>query len=213
MRPIAKRQVQLLGDLVPSRMVLQARDRQFGRVPSERHLRARLEPDLTDLLKRVLSWTPSHDGPFPPGKSAQDFRRVEQSFGSPQKYQEVFEPLLMLECWQHIQQAKMEATEESFEFVVDNRQKIDEYVELFVSMELLEYNRVALQDPDLVIISGARGKGGKECFAKVQGMKRKKDSVELVLRCIPASEPASILVPKATLHGVKLFKYSICWPN
>jgi hypothetical protein len=212
-RQVAKRQVQLLGDPVPSRMALQAKDRQFGRIQSDRNLRARLVPDLTDLLKRVLSWTPSHDGPFPPGKSAQDFKRVEPTFASPQKYQDVFEPLLILECWQHIQQAKMEGTEESFEFVIDNRRKIDEYVELFVSMKPLEYNRVELRDPDLVIISSMRGNGGKECFAKVQGMKRKKESVELVLRCVPASEPASILVPKATLHGVKLLKYHIRWSN
>ena len=209
LRQVQKRQVQLLGEPVHSRLALQAKEREFGRVPSERNLRARLEPDLTVLLKRVLSWPPAHPGPFPPYKTASDFKRVQPTFSSPAKYEEVFEPLLVLECWQHIQQAKMEATEETFEFLIDNRGKIDEYVELFVTMKPLIYNRVGLLDPDLVIISNVRGTGGKECFAKVQGMKRKKDSVELVLRCMPSFETATMLVPKATLYGVKLLKYHV----
>jgi len=61
-------------------------------------------------------------------------------------------------------------------------------------------------DPDLVIISNRQGSGGKECFAKVQGVKKKKDSVELSLRCLPSGEMAGLLVPKANMYGVKLFR-------
>ena len=211
LRQIQKRQVRLLGEPVHSRLALQAKEREFGRVSSERNLRARLEPDLTVLMKRVLSWPPAHPGPFPPYQAATDFKRVEPSFSSPAKYEQVFEPLLILECWQHIQQAKTEIMEEAFEFLIDNRGKIDDYVELFVTMKPLVYNRVGLLDPDLVIISNVKGTGGKECFAKVQGMKRKKDSVELVLRCLPSFETAAMLVPKATLYGVKLFRYIVCF--
>ena len=206
-RKVEKRKIQLLGEPIRSRIALQAQEREFRRVPSERNIRARLEPDLTSLLKRVLAWTPGHAGPFPPGSKQADFKRVESIFTSPYKYEETYEPLLILECWQHIQHAKSESLEETFDFVIDNRQKIDEYVELFVTMKSTVYANIGLLDPDLVIISNRQGGGGKECFAKVQGMKKKKDSVELALRCLPSSDMASVLVPKATMFGVKLFRF------
>ena len=208
-RKIEKRKVQLLGEPVRSRLALQARDREFRREPSERNLRARLEPDTTALLKQVLAWTPSHSGSFPPGTKKEDFQRVTGTFSSPAKYQEIFEPLLVLECWQHILAAKTESLGETFDFVIENRQKIDEFVELFVTMKHTVYANVGLLDPDLVIISNRPGIGGKECFAKVQGMKKKKDSVELSLRCLPAGDMAGTLVPKATMHGVKLFRFVV----
>ena len=205
-RKIEKRKVQLLGEPVRSRLALQARDREFRRVPSERNLRARVEPDTTNLLKRVLAWTPAHSGSFPPGTKKDDFQRVMGTFPSAAKYEGVFEPLLMLECWQHILAAKSESLGETFDFVIENRQKIDEFVELFVTMKQTVYANVALLDPDLVIISNRQGSGGKECFAKVQGVKKKKDSVELSLRCLPSGEMAGLLVPKANMYGVKLFR-------
>jgi hypothetical protein len=70
------------------------------------------------------------------------------------------------------------------------------------------YSSVILLDPDLVIISNQKA-GGKECFAKVQGIKKKKETVELALRCIPSSEMAAFLVPKATVFGVKLFRFAL----
>ena len=209
-RKIEKRKVQLLGEPVKSRLALQARDqREFRRVPSERNLRARLEPDTTTLLKRVLAWTPTHSGSFPPGTKKEDFQRVTVTFSSAAKYEEIFEPLLMLECWQHILASKTESLGETFDFVIENRQKIDEFVELFVTMKHPVYANVGLLEPDLVIISNRQGSGGggKECFAKVQGIKKKKDSVELSLRCLPTGEMAGLLVPKATMYGVKLFRF------
>ena len=209
LRKVEKRKIQLLGEPVRSRIALQAREQEFRRVPSERNIRARLEPDLTSLLKLVLAWTPGHTGPFPPGTKQADFKRVDAMFTSPYKYEETYEPLLMLECWQHIQHAKSESLGETFDFMIENRQKIDEYVELFVTMKPTVYANVGLLDPDLVIISNRQGSGGKECFAKVQGMKKKKDSVELVLRCLPSTEMAAALVPKVTMFGVKLFRFTL----
>lgn len=206
-RKVEKRKVQMFGDPVRSRITLQTKEREFRRAASERHIRARLEPDVTPLLRRILSWKPDHSGSFPPDMKKDDFKYVAATFASPNKYEETFEPLLMLECWQHIEQAKMESLGEYFDFVIENRQKIDEYVELFVTMKPTVYAKIALLDPDLIIISNRQGKGGKECFAKVQGMKKKKDSVELGLRCLPYNDIAPILVPKATLFGLKLFRY------
>jgi senataxin len=206
-RKVEKRKVQLLGEPVRSRIALQAREKGFRGVVSERDIRARLEPDLTSFLRTVLAWTPGHTAIFPPGTKQTDFKRVEATFTSPNKYEETYEPLLMLECWQHILQAKSESLEERFEFLIENRQKTDEYIELFVTMRPNAYANVGLLEPDLVIVSNRQGSGGKECFAKVQGMKKKKDSVELALRCLPPSEMSTCLVPKATMFGVKLFRF------
>jgi len=207
LRKVEPRKVQLLGEPVRSRMALQARDRDRRGGAPERSSRARLEPDLDPLLKRVLAWTPSHTGTFPPGTKQEDFKRVAATFVSSVKYEETLEPLLMLECWQHILQARMESLGESFDYMIDNRQKVDEYVDLFVTMKHTTYANVNLLDPDLVILSNRQGSGGKECFAKVNGIKKKKDSVELSLRCIPSGDMASLLVPKAQMFGVKLFRY------
>ena len=206
LRKVEKRQVQLLGSPVRSRIGLQARERR--RVSTERSVRARLEPDLTPLLRRVLGWAPGHTGTLPPGVKQTDLKQVEPKYSSPNKYGDTFERLLMLECWQRIQQAKSESLEDTFDFVIDNRQTVDEYIELFVSMKTTVYANVGLLDPDLVIVSNRQGKGGKECFAKVQGVKKKKDTVELTFRCLPASDAAAILVPKAIIFGVKLFRFT-----
>ena len=207
-RKVQKRtKVQLLGEPIRSRISLQAQDRRFQRVPSERNMRARLEPDLTPLLKTVLSWNPSHTGDFPPGTKQSDFKKVASTFSSPSKYEETFEPLLTLECWQHIQQARNEQLGDWFDFVIENRTKVDEYVEVYVTMVTTTYTDVSLLDPDLVILSNRKGTLGKACFAKVQGVKKKKDTVELALRCIPSTEVAAILVPKTTMFGVKLFRF------
>lgn len=206
-RRVEKRKVQLLGEPVPSRIQLQAQERALRRAPSERQIRARLDPDLTSLLTRILAWTPSHNSPFPPNTGEATFKRVAASFPSPNKYEETFEPLLMLECWQHIQQAKSEGLGESFDFMIENRQKIDDYVGLFITMKNTTWADAAINDPDLIIISNTAGSGGKECFARVKGIKKKPDSVELSLRCIPSPEIASLLVPKARMFGVKLFRY------
>ena len=208
-RKVEKRKVQLLGGEGPvrSRLALQARERELGRVPSERNIRARITPDLTPLLKRVLSWTPGHTGTFPPGIKQSDFKRVAATYPSPNKYEETFQPLLMLECWQHILHAKMEQTIDSFDVIIENRQKVDDYVEIFVTMKTTAYANVTLLDPDLLILSNRQGSGGKECFAKVQGVKKKQDSVELRFRCMPSADMAALLVPKATMFGVKLFRY------
>jgi senataxin len=168
-----------------------------------------LKPDLDPLFKRVLTWAPNHTGTFPPDTKQEDFKRVAATFTSSVKYAETFEPLLMLECWQHILQARMESLGESFDFMIENRQKVDDYVELFVTMKPTTYTNVGLFDPDLVILSNRQGPGAKECFARVHGVKKKKDSVELSLRCIPSGDMASLLVPKAQMFGVKLFRYQI----
>jgi senataxin len=206
-RKAETRKVQLLGEPVRSRIAMQARDRNQQRVPSERNIRARLQPDTKPLLKRVLAWTPGHSGTFPPGTTQDDYKKVATTFASPNKYEETYEPLLMLECWQHILQAKSETLEVSFDFTIENRQRTDEYVDLFVTMKPMTYANVNLMDPDLVILSNNKGRGGKECFAQVKGHKKKWDTVELSLRCIPSPDIAALLVPKATMFGTKLFRF------
>ena len=205
-RKVEKRKVQLLGEPVTSRIQLQAQDRRLRRAPSERQIRARLEPDLTPLITRILSWSPSQTGLYPPNTDQSSFRRVAATFPSPNKYEETFEPLLMLECWQHILQAKQEGLGESFDFMIENRQKIDEYVGLFITMKTTAWANAAINDPDLIIISNSAGSGGIECFARVKGIKKNPESVELSLRCIPPSKLAALLVPKAKMYGSKLFR-------
>jgi hypothetical protein len=207
-RKTEQRKVQLLNEPIRSRISMQARDREQGRVPSERNIRARLQPDTKPLITRVLGWMPEHTGQFPPGMTQGDFKKVATVFPSSNKYEETYEPLLMLECWQHILQAKMESLAESFDFTIENRQRTDEYVDLFVTMKPMTYANINLMEPDLVIISNGRGRGGKECFALVKGHKKKWDSVELSLRCIPSRDLAALLVPKAAMFGTKLFRFA-----
>jgi senataxin len=208
-RKTEQRKVQLLNEPMRSRISMQARDREQGRVPSERNIRARLQPDTKPLITRVLGWMPEHTGQFPPGMTQGDFKKVATIFPSPNKYEETYEPLLMLECWQHILQAKMESLAESFDFTIENRQRTDEYVDLFVTMKPMTYAKINLMEPDLVIISNNRGRGGKECFALVKGHKKKWDSVELSLRCIPPRDLAALLVPKTAMFGTKLFRFAV----
>ncbi|KAJ1969700.1 DEAD-box type RNA helicase [Dispira parvispora] len=71
--------------------------------------------DVTRLHRVILNWSYNDTEPFP--KFPPDMgiptscQTVQDSFSSPAEYARVFEPLLLMECWQGLQRAKEEVAD------------------------------------------------------------------------------------------------------
>ncbi|KAK9470014.1 SEN1 N terminal-domain-containing protein [Dipodascopsis tothii] len=184
---------------------------------AERNMRARLHVNLGPLYQRILNWD-LHAASC--GIKEETLQAVPGKFKDAQHYKSVFEPLLMLECWQSMQRSKEEKQEMPFRVGINSRAACDEYVEISASIETATLATVRLGDSDMLLLTydpfgAAKAKeGGKtkypgaehpHCLAKVKEIKRSRsDLCDIVLRCLPNPEIVKHLLPKADLLGVRV---------
>ncbi|KAJ3568749.1 hypothetical protein NP233_g5511 [Leucocoprinus birnbaumii] len=95
--------------------------------------RMRMKPDISNLHRALLSWDYDHDGPTPPGFNGA-LKPVPDTFNTLNHFHDVFEPLLLLECWAQIVQSKDEAPE-TYECKLSGKQYVDDWLELDVQFE------------------------------------------------------------------------------
>nr|CAG8476775.1 11402_t:CDS:10 [Entrophospora candida] len=96
---------------------IRAQQQQKAKMEAEK----RLKPNVKNLYKKVLSWDLNSSGDFPPNMDKRKFKDIPDIFKSTEEYLNIFQPLLILECWQNFLNAKDEMDEnDSFTFVVDS---------------------------------------------------------------------------------------------
>lgn len=196
LRNIEKKQVGVL-NLGPSKSRF-GESKLSDKEREERNMRARLNVNLDSLYKQILSWDYHNSGDQPiiqkTGKLFKsDARRVPDKFTSVKEYQEVFGPLLMLECWQGIQRAKMEANENPFIITIANKTVVGNgayEVRASVPGPILKDSKIG--DSDLLVLSyfgnnlktaANPSKDVPYCFAKIKEIKNvNSDFAELALR-------------------------------
>ncbi|KAF9013411.1 SEN1 N terminal-domain-containing protein [Cyathus striatus] len=93
---------------------------------------ARMKPNISGLHRAILSWNYNHDGPMPPDSNIQLFP-VPDTLKDYNQYFKVLEPLLLVECWAQLLQAKEERTE-SYQCKISSRQYSDIWIDLDVSI-------------------------------------------------------------------------------
>ena len=193
------------GKPMPDRMGPVRKTRQ---VRSAKDMRARLAPDLTQLHKTILSWDFFHNGDFPPGAERQDYSFVTNTFKTPIDYQNVFEPLLILEAWQGILKSKDEGNFKTFNIRVSSRMNIDAFLELSTTMSMAEGKELGVGEADVVLISkGAsptKDSSQPHCFARIYKINRKKGNMEITYRANVANALIAAMVPNAVLYGTKI---------
>lgn len=128
----------------------QRRNIQNAQAEEDRRLRLRMKPDVSSLHRRILSWNYDHDGPHPPGENFK-LHRVPDRFDSARQYGEVFEPLLLMECWAQIQQSK-EADEQRYECRIVGRQYENEWPILDVMITEGVQKDFSLSETDIVLL-------------------------------------------------------------
>ncbi|KAL8279185.1 hypothetical protein RQP46_008441 [Phenoliferia psychrophenolica] len=137
--------------------------------------------DFSHLHRQILQWDITHDGPLPPHMTAEP-RPVPSTFASAEDYFAAYEPLLLIECWEQLRQAKQEAANESQPVPVDiaGRQDVDDFTDVFLTIEHGKLpDRFYLNESDLVLLR----QGPRQTMARVHAYGRKREFVEVTLRC------------------------------
>lgn len=145
-----------------------------------RAARLRSAQDLSRLHRAVLQWDPAATEDAPPNVDL--LKRLPEAFKSPKEYFAAFEPLLLTECWEQIRQAKLEALKEGDVLQADiaGRQSVDDFVDVFCTIQHGQVRSgTYFGDTDLVWLR----QGPRQIFAKIQAVSRKREHIELTLRC------------------------------
>lgn len=205
-RKMDKRQTQKLES---AGMQIVRRDPRAERNRIEQNIRARTNPDLTELHMKILSWNPLHIGNFPPGNEKKDYAKLVDSYQTADRYRSAVEPLFLLETWQHVVTSRENIKDkDKFEMILQTRSAVDKFVDLVATMSSADWKKYLVTDPDLLMLATSRSfeAGGESecCLAKVQSVFKKKDIVEIGLRTVPSSGMVKHLRPTVQLSVVKL---------
>ena len=177
-------------------------------VRSAKDMRARLAPDLTSLHKTILGWEYFHNGDFPPGSDRDNYSLVSNTFRTPNDYQNVFEPLLVLEAWQGFLKTKEEGTYKSFDIRVANRLTVDSFVEVSTTISISEGKELGISEADVILMSKSQSPAvdaqQPHCLARVFKINRRKGTMDISYRVNVGNGLLASMVPNAILYGVKI---------
>lgn len=161
--------------------------------------------DFSHLHRQILQWDTTHDGLLPPGMSKEP-PPVPSSFASSEDYFAAYEPLLLVECWEQLRQARQEAANETPPVPVDvaGRQDVDDFTDVFLTIEWGKMpDRFHFGESDLVLLR----QGSRQTLAKIQSINRKREFIELTIRChlgIDVSNVSAGLSARTKWEVVKL---------
>lgn len=168
--------------------------------------RLRGAQDFSPLHRQILQWDVEYNSSLPPSMN-QNPAGVPATFSSPEAYFAAFEPLLLVECWEQIRQAKAESSKESqpVPCEIAGRQSVDDFTDIFLTIangKLPE--RMYFGESDLVLLR----QGKRQTLAKVQSSGRRREFFELTLRCHLGSDKTDAgagLQPRTQWEIVKLY--------
>ena len=183
--------------------------KKIKQVRSQKDMRARLAPDLSDLHKTILSWDFFADEEFPPSSVKDDYTLVSNAFKTVLDYQKTFQPLLILEGWQSFRSAKEDGNFKAFEVKVSNRLSVDNFVEVSTTMSIPDSKELGIGTADVVLLSKANKPESEpsqpHCLARVKEIGRKKGQVEIVYRVNSTNNTLlPIMAPGLPLWGVQI---------
>ncbi|KAL8732363.1 MAG: hypothetical protein Q9166_002761 [cf. Caloplaca sp. 2 TL-2023] len=178
-------------------------------VRSAKDMRARLAPDLVSLHQTILGWEYFHHGDFPPGTGRQNYSQVPDRFRTPLDYQQVFEPLLILEAWNGFLKSREEnSNSKPFTIKVANRMTVDSFLEVSTTMPMAEGQELGIAEADIVLLSKDKSPTDNaqqpHCLGRVHRITRKKAVMEISYRINPSSSLMSAMVPNATIYGARI---------
>ena len=150
-RPRERRQIKLLDSPRTSRdAVIVSRNKERD----EAHRMAmRLKPDISSLHRSILSWDYGHPGNDPPIKHRlNNLDKVPDDFQDYTKYHQIFEPLLMHECWSQLVQSKEDRTIDVYDCRILARHFVDYYLDLDLSISGSVKKDWFLSDTDIILL-------------------------------------------------------------
>ncbi|RVX71164.1 hypothetical protein B0A52_03530 [Exophiala mesophila] len=183
--------------------------RKVKQVRSQKDMRARLAPDLSDLHKTILAWDFFADTDLPPNSAKDDYTLVTNTFRTVQDYQKTFEPLLVLEGWQSFRSAREEGNFKPFEVKIANSLIIDNFFEVNSQMSFSEGKDLGIGVSDVVLLSKSKNPdqnpGEPHCLARVKEITRKKGEVQVVYRVSASNNSLRpFLNDNAVVYGAQI---------
>ncbi|EXJ87604.1 hypothetical protein A1O3_04565 [Capronia epimyces CBS 606.96] len=183
--------------------------RKIKQVRSQKDVRARLAPDLSELHRTILSWDFFADTDLPPTSVKDDYTLVTSTFRTALDYQKTFEPLLILEGWQSFRAAREDGNFRPFQVRVANSLIVDNFIEVNSQMSLAEGKELSIGTSDVVLLSKSptpeQDPREPHCLARVKEISRKKGEVQVVYRVSAANNPLRpYLNDKSTVYGAQI---------
>jgi len=183
--------------------------RKIRQVRTQKNIKARMEPDLSDLHRTILGWDFFADVELPPGSDDDDYTLVTNTFRTAEDYRKTFKPLLTLEGWQSFRSAKEDGSFKPFEAKAVNRLTSDGFVEISATMSAPDTKELGISIADIVLLSKSKQPGKDvdqpRCLARVKDVGRKKGQLEVVFTVSPHN---NTLLPSmsldATIWGIHI---------
>ncbi|KAI6122505.1 SEN1 N terminal-domain-containing protein [Pisolithus croceorrhizus] len=177
-KPAERRQVKMMD---VTNQVKNATMERLSRRDDARRRALRLKPDISGLHRALLSWDYDHAGSEPPNRGEEPRPlHVPDKFVDHRHYLNVFEPLLLMECWAQIVQSKEEATP-IIECKIASKQFTDDFVDLEASISEAVQKDWRLNETDVVLLRQPDGK--KSYLAKTQSYRQTVAGIQVTLRC------------------------------
>lgn len=182
----------------------------------EEYSRLRLNVNMKPLYQEVLQWSFQNDSEYPNDK--QNYPTVPDKFASADDYIKTYEPLLLLECWQAILNAKRREADKPIAIEIASKSTVDNFFEVFFNFTKSGLIEKGISESDLVVLalydqssrepSVSDVKNAKvTCLAKVNEIKFVKgDSVDVSLRVTRSAALNNVLTPNSPIILMKVMQ-------
>ncbi|KDN52050.1 hypothetical protein K437DRAFT_232872 [Tilletiaria anomala UBC 951] len=148
----------------------------------ERKRRLRAPPDFSSLHQSLLSWDFHETADAPPRNGRP--RAIPSTFSSAEEYMTVFGPLLLMECWAQLQQAKEEMNaSRTVAIEVTSRSNVDAFADIN-AIYTNRNSKLDLRENDIVFLRELQSETGRQriVLAKVQSYRKHNLGHQVVLR-------------------------------
>ncbi|EGW31591.1 uncharacterized protein SPAPADRAFT_51586 [Spathaspora passalidarum NRRL Y-27907] len=186
----------------------------------QERMRLRLNVNLKPLYNTILRWRYNTNSDYP-SEDKSSYTQVKDTYDNVKDYVSTTEPLLMLECWQGIQQAKATGVEEPFEMLIGTRTSVDGFFDVFASVEKKTIQDRKIGDSDLLVLgihdgvtkspreimNHLKSESATTCLAKVREIKyNNTDYCDITFRVYPSGSMVGVLLPKSIIVGMRVMQ-------
>ncbi|AOA62748.1 Putative helicase and subunit of the Nrd1 complex [Komagataella phaffii] len=198
---------------------------EMERKKAEYRMRMRLNVDMNPLYAKVLQWSFKRDSRTPDNADLTTYKAISDSYDSVEQYQNTFEPLLLLECWQGIQQAKETGQDQPFNLVVGSKTTTGNFFDVYASVKKSVLQDRKIGDNDLVVLAyvpdGLKNMQGLDesvprtvvktsehsCLGKVREIKySNSEFCDVTIRVHNRNNISPFLTSRSELTGLKILQ-------
>ncbi|RDW28065.1 AAA domain-domain-containing protein [Yarrowia lipolytica] len=169
----------------------------------ERNMRSRLNVRLDNLYKKILLWRFNRDGHFP--TDDQTLTTVPDKFENVEEYTKTMEPLLLLECWQGITQAREQFnSKQLFNITIGTRTSVDEFFDIHASISAETMNNFIINDSTLILLTSTEDSSREtSCLGKIKEVKAAGEFFDIIIRTNNTGVARDVN-PKTSWQGYKV---------